>query len=124
MATNLQRNIDEAFQRRISVTVGFEPPGEAQRKLIWQRSFPEGAPVTELDFDFLAKQFRITGGIIHNAALGAAFLAADAAGPITMERVVLAMKREFQKVGRLRTESEFGRYFHLVNGDDDAASAR
>ncbi|MEU0885646.1 ATP-binding protein [Lentzea sp. NPDC005914] len=124
MATNLQRNIDDAFQRRISVTVAFEAPGEPQRKLIWQRSFPVGAPVDELDFDFLAKQFRITGGVIHNAALGAAFLAVDANGPITMERVVLAMKREFQKLGKLRVESEFGRYFHLVNGDDDAAPAR
>jgi hypothetical protein len=124
MATNLQRNIDDAFQRRISVQVAFEAPGEPQRKLIWQRSFPQDAPVDELDFDFLAKQFRITGGVIHNAALGAAFLAADAGGSITMERVVLAMKREFQKLGRLRTESEFGRYFHLVNGDDDAAPAR
>ncbi|SDD10466.1 AAA family ATPase [Actinokineospora iranica] len=123
MATNPQRNIDDAFQRRIAVTVAFEPPGEAQRKPIWQRLFPPGAPVADLDFDFLAKQFRITG-VIHNAFLGAAFLAADAGGPITMERVVLAVKREFQKLGRLRTESEFGRYFHPVNGDDDAAPAR
>jgi hypothetical protein len=124
MATNLQRNIDDAFLRRISVAVDFEPPDEPQRKLIWQQAFPAGAPVGELDFDFLARQFRVTGGIIRNAALCAGFLAADESGPVTMERVALALKREFQKLGRLRTESEFDRYFDLVNGVGDAESPR
>jgi SpoVK/Ycf46/Vps4 family AAA+-type ATPase len=123
MATNLQRNIDEAFLRRISVAVDFEAPDEPQRNLIWRQAFPTGAPMGELDYDFLARQFRITGGIIRNAALGAGFLAADQNGRVTMERVALALKREFQKLGRLRTESEFDRYFDLVNGDGDAELA-
>jgi DNA polymerase III delta prime subunit len=124
LATNLQRNIDDAFLRRISVAVDFEPPDERRRLLIWKRAFPPGAPLGgELDFGFLARQFRVTGGIIRNAALGAAFLAAEDGGAVTMERVALALKREFQKLGRLRTEAEFGRYFPLVNGDDDAAPA-
>ena len=37
---------------------------------------------------------------------------------------MLSLKREFQKLGRLRTESEFDRYFDLVKGDADAATAR
>jgi hypothetical protein len=37
-----------------------------------------------------------------------------------MEDLVLALKREFQKVGRLRTEGEFERYFHVIDTDDDA----
>ncbi|TCO55219.1 ATP-binding protein [Actinocrispum wychmicini] len=123
MATNLQRNIDDAFLRRISVAIDFEAPDEPQRKQIWRQAFPSGAPVAELDYDFLARQFRITGGIIRNAALGAGFLAAEQDGPVTMERVALALKREFQKLGRLRTESEFDRYFDLVNGDGDAEPA-
>jgi AAA+ superfamily predicted ATPase len=120
MATNLQRNIDEAFLRRIAVSVNFEVPDEPQRKQIWMQAFPAGAPIGELDYDFLARQFRITGGIIRNAALGAGFLAADQDGAVTMERVALALKREFQKLGRLRTEAEFDKYFNLVNGDGDA----
>ncbi|OXM63535.1 ATPase [Amycolatopsis vastitatis] len=124
LATNLQRNIDDAFLRRISVAVDFEPPDERRRRLIWERAFPAGAPLGErLDFDFLARQFRVTGGVIRNAALGAAFLAAEDGAAVTMDRVALALKREFQKLGRLRTEAEFGPYFPLVNGDDDAAPA-
>jgi hypothetical protein len=66
----------------------------------------------------------VTGGVISNAALGAAFLAAAEDGPITMRHAVLSVKREFQKLGRLRTEKEFERYFDLVTGDTGAAPAR
>jgi len=124
LATNLQGNIDQAFLRRITFAVDFELPEEPQRRQIWAGAFPPGAPLAELDLDFLAHQFRVSGGIIHNAALAAAFRAVDEGGPITMERVAFALKREFQKLGRLRTETEFERYFDLVNGVDDVAPAR
>ena len=124
LATNLQRNIDPAFLRRISVAVDFVAPEEPERRAIWARAFPPTAPVADVDLDFLARQFKVTGGVISNAALGAAFLAADEDSPITMRHAVLSVKREFQKLGRLRTEKEFDRYFDLVNRDADAASAR
>ena len=124
LATNLQRNIDAAFLRRISVAVDFVAPEEPERRAIWERAFPSTAPVADLDLDFLARQFKITGGIISNAALGAAFLAAAEDSPITMRHAVLSVKREFQKLGRLRTEKEFERYFDLVNRGTDAAPAR
>jgi hypothetical protein len=124
LATNLQRNIDQAFLRRISVAVDFVLPEEPQRRAIWQRCFPPTAPVADLDLDFVARQFKISGGVIHNAALAAAFLAAEEGDAITMRHVVLAIKREFQKLGRLRTEAEFERYFDLVNRDADAAPTR
>jgi hypothetical protein len=120
MATNLQRNIDQAFLRRISVAVDFPLPAEPQRRDIWRQSFPSTAPQRDLDLDFLAKNFKISGGVIHNSSLGAAFLAADDGQMITMEHVALALKREFQKLGRLRTEAEFERYYDLVNRDDGA----
>ena len=124
LATNLQRNIDPAFLRRISIAIDFVAPEEPERRAIWARAFPPTAPQSDLDLDFLARQFKITGGIISNAALGAAFLAAAEDSPITMRHAVLSVKREFQKLGRLRTEKEFDRYFDLVNRDPDAAPAR
>lgn len=124
LATNLQRNIDHAFLRRISTAVDFVLPEEEQRRAIWARAFPPTAPVADLDHDFLARQFKVSGGVIHNAALNAAFLAAEDGSPITMRHVALSLKREFQKLGRLRTEVEFERYFDLVNRDADAAPAR
>jgi DNA polymerase III delta prime subunit len=124
LATNLQRNIDQAFLRRISVAVDFVLPERAERHAIWTKAFPASAPVSDLDIEFLARQFKVSGGIIHNAALAAAFLAAEDEAAIGMRHVVLALKREFQKLGRLRTEAEFDRYFDLVNRDADAAPAR
>jgi hypothetical protein len=64
----------------------------------------------DIDFDFLAERFKLAGGNITSAALHAAFLAADANEPITMTTIIRAMKREFQKMGRLRTEADFGEY--------------
>jgi hypothetical protein len=39
-----------------------------------------------------------------------------------MERVVIGLKREFQKLGRLRTEAEFERYFDVVRRESHAAA--
>src|SRR4051812_12994209 len=121
MATNLQRNLDPAFLRRIHVAVEFPVPDERARRGIWGISFPPGAPLDRVDLDFLARQFRITGGAIRNAALTAAYIAAESGRPITMETAILGLKREFQKLGRLRTEVEFDRYFDLVKEESDAA---
>ncbi len=114
LATNFKKNIDEAFLRRIHVAVEFPIPEEDERRSIWELSFPESAPVGELDLDVLARQFKVSGGVIRNAALQAAFLAAEAGEEITMERVMLGLKREYQKLGRLMTEDEFGDYHGLV----------
>src|SRR5213079_2425760 len=49
LATNLQRNIDPAFLRRISVAIDFVPPEEPERRQIWSRVFPSTAPLADLD---------------------------------------------------------------------------
>jgi SpoVK/Ycf46/Vps4 family AAA+-type ATPase len=121
MATNLHKNMDAAFLRRIHVSVEFPMPDEEGRRAIWALSFPPTAPVDDIDLDFLARQFRISGGSIRGASLTAAFLAAEAGTPVTMELVVQGLKREFQKLGRLRTEAEFDRYFDLVREEPHAA---
>jgi ATP-dependent 26S proteasome regulatory subunit len=117
LATNLRKNMDEAFARRMHFTVEFPVPEEADRNRIWQGIFPKEAPLSEdIDLYFMARQFRITGANIKNIALNAAFLAAEDGGLITMETLIRATKREYQKTGKLCTESDFARYFDLVKG--------
>jgi SpoVK/Ycf46/Vps4 family AAA+-type ATPase len=116
LATNFQKNIDEAFLRRIHVSIEFPVPAEPERLAIWKHAIPKTAPQKELDWDFLAKQFELSGGSIKGAALHGAFLAAEAGEPISMEILMLSLKREFQKLGRLRTQNEFKQYTKLVNG--------
>ncbi|MCC6438169.1 MAG: ATP-binding protein [Acidimicrobiales bacterium] len=110
LTTNLMNNIDQAFLRRIDVAVEFTLPDEAERRALWHGGFPPGAPRDGVDVEFLARRFKLPGGAIHNVALTAAFLAADAQTPITMELVMAAMGREYAKMGRLRTAEEFGPY--------------
>jgi AAA+ superfamily predicted ATPase len=109
LATNLEKNIDDAFLRRIQCRVEFTLPKPTQRRAIWERNIPPTAPVLgELDVDELARRFELSGGSIRNAAVHAAFLAAADDVPIDMAHVVRGVARELQKMGRLLKRDEFG----------------
>ena len=111
LTTNFQKNIDAAFLRRIHVSIEFQIPEPAERLAIWKSGFPNSAPLADdIDLDFLAQNFKIAGGSIHNVTVYAAFLAAETAGKITMAHVIGSLKREYQKLGRLITANEFGKY--------------
>jgi AAA+ superfamily predicted ATPase len=110
LATNLANNIDPAFVRRFHVVVEFPMPGPAERRRIWERCLPRLAPLSEdVDLGRLADEVEVSGGTIRNAALGAAFLAADGGSLISMDTLVRAIQREMHKMGRLITASDIGR---------------
>ena len=101
LATNLRENMDEAFTRRIKFIVDFPFPDAASRKLIWHTHFPRQTPVSaDLDYEWLAQQFQITGGTIKNIVLSAAFCAAANGGTIDMTHVLHGTRREFEKIGK------------------------
>ncbi|MDS0301127.1 ATP-binding protein [Halogeometricum sp. S1BR25-6] len=110
LTTNFKRNIDEAFTRRIHLCVEFPRPTRAAREGIWRSVFPPETPVEELDFEFLST-LELTGGNVKNAALTAAFMAADAGESVRMAHVVKAVKRELQKTGTLVSPEAFGNYW-------------
>jgi hypothetical protein len=106
LATNFKAALDPAFLRRLRFVVQFPFPGPAERAAIWRRSFPPEAPCAGLDWERLA-QLNLTGGSIHNVALHAAFLAADAGTPITPDLVRAAARDEFRKLERPVSEADF-----------------
>jgi SpoVK/Ycf46/Vps4 family AAA+-type ATPase len=115
LATNLRKNIDEAFFRRMHFAIEFPFPNEGQRYQIWQQHFPPAAPLSDdIDFNFLASRLNITGGNIKNIVVNAAFLAAENSGVIHMKHLVRAARREYEKIGRLCTEAEFAPYHSLL----------
>lgn len=117
LATNLRKNMDDAFARRMHFSIEFPMPEEPDRYRIWQGVFPKEAPLADdIDLTFLARQFKISGGNIKNIALSGAFLAAQDGGSISMENLIRATKREYQKMGKLCTEGDFVQYFELVKG--------
>jgi SpoVK/Ycf46/Vps4 family AAA+-type ATPase len=114
LASNYKKNLDDAFIRRLQFAVEFPIPDEAARKEIWIGMFPENARLGEdMDFNFLSK-FKLTGGNIKNITLLAAVLAADGSEVICMKEILRALKREFQKMGKICTPGDFGAYYQLV----------
>jgi ATP-dependent 26S proteasome regulatory subunit len=96
-------------------SIEFPFPDEDHRRRIWRGIFPSQAPrENDLDFDFLARKFKLAGGNIKNVALAAAFRAAEDGGVIRMEHLMLAMKREYQKLGKVCEKTEFEKYYDLV----------
>jgi len=115
LATNLRKNMDDAFIRRMHVTIDFPAPEEPDRLRIWRKVFPEEAPLADdVDLTFIARQFKLSGGNIRNIALLSAFLAAEDGDSIHMSHVVRAIKREYQKLGKLIMEADFGPYMAMV----------
>lgn len=103
LASNLRKNMDEAFVRRLHATVEFPVPGPSDRRRIWQRTWPTAAPLApDVDFDLLAREVEVAGGHIRNIALAAAFLAAADGGVVTMEHLRRSTAREYQKMGKVR----------------------
>jgi SpoVK/Ycf46/Vps4 family AAA+-type ATPase len=115
LASNLRKNMDEAFVRRIYATIEFPFPDAEGRLRIWQGVWPMKTPRQDLDLEFMASRFELTGGNIRNIALAAAFLGAERGGCVRMEHLIRATWKEYQKMGKVIMEGEFGKYAHLAH---------
>jgi hypothetical protein len=101
LATNLRDNLDDAFLRRIAFVVHFPFPDEQHRGRIWAGMWPVSIPLAEdVDLAALARSMKLSGGSIKNVGLAAAFLAAADGGVITVQHLLHAARREYQKLGK------------------------
>jgi hypothetical protein len=102
LATNLRKNMDDAFIRRIRFTVSFPLPDEENRRLIWEKIWPSETPLSgDLDAAELARRIELPGGNIRNIAVSAAFLAAEMRQTISRAHVLQAAESEYRKVGKM-----------------------
>lgn len=109
LATNLQKNIDEAFLRRIDLVVDFPAPGKADRLALWKRIEQTEAPLdADVDFNLLAERMELTGAEIRNCWLDAAHQAAHCGQPISMDMILKAVGRELTKQGKPVRKNAFG----------------
>ena len=63
--TNLQQNMDKAFERRFLYKVKFDKPTEEARASIWHTMIPE---LSDLNVHTLASKYDFSGGQIENIA--------------------------------------------------------
>ncbi|MGH8990904.1 MAG: ATP-binding protein, partial [Acidimicrobiia bacterium] len=115
LTTNLRANVDEAFTRRLDAIIGFPLPEEDDRRRLWAIHLRPGLPLAgDIDLDFLAGAFKLSGGSIRNIALTAAYLAAAAGRPVEMADLIHGTSAEYHKLGHLCMEAEFGPWFPLL----------
>jgi SpoVK/Ycf46/Vps4 family AAA+-type ATPase len=115
LASNLSKNIDEAFSRRMHYVVEFPLPDENNRERLWRAMFPPAMPLGgDVDFQFLARKFPIAGGDIRNVALDAAFLAAQDGKVVTMKQLASALARQMMKQGKIPSAMDFQQYHGLI----------
>lgn len=113
LASNYQKNFDEAFKRRIKFVVDFPFPDEAGRREIWKKSIPHQLFSSEIDLAYLSEHFELTGSNIKNIVLHAAFLAAASGEKLGMKQLLEAVRNEYAKIGKSLTLKEIGEYYML-----------
>ena len=101
LATNVRQRMDEAFISRFNIVIEFPLPDESERRRIWSMIFPREAPLAPgVDFGWLAREVRLSGGKIRNIAVSAAFQAASGDGVIGMGELIEAARREYERSGQ------------------------
>lgn len=102
LATNRKKDLDDAFLRRLRYVIDFPLPGVDQRRRIWEQSIPAGVDASQVDLGFLASRFPMAGGHIRSVVFNACLQCAGANGKaaLHMDAVLVALKRELDKINR------------------------
>jgi hypothetical protein len=108
LSTNLLGNMDKAFHRRFRYMIEFPFPTSEERLQLWQKIFPPQVQLdADVDLELLSEKAALAGGAIRNAAISAAFLAARDGTHVKMAHLVKAVRREYDKVGKLFSEADY-----------------
>ncbi len=102
LTTNLDKNIDDAFARRIMFKIDFPKPDVKHRTLIWKKLVPKDCPVSDdIDYERLGESFELAGGNIKNAVVRAAYRAAERRDRVTWDDIEFAAEKECINAGKL-----------------------
>lgn len=102
LTTNLDKNIDDAFSRRILFKIEFPKPDPKHRALIWRKLVPKDCPIDpDIDFTLIGDSFELAGGNIKNAMIRAAYRAAARGDRITWDDIEFAAEKECINAGKL-----------------------
>ncbi|PIE20829.1 MAG: hypothetical protein CSA66_00405 [Proteobacteria bacterium] len=102
LTTNLDKNLDDAFSRRILFKIDFPKPDADNRTIIWQKLIPKECPIDDdIDYHALGDAYEIAGGNIKNAVVRAAYRAAARGDRITWDDIEFAAEKECINAGKL-----------------------
>jgi len=104
LTTNLEKGIDEAFERRIRFRIEFPEPDVEMRERLWRTMIPRSAVIaSKTDWPWLAETFELSGAQIKEAVLAAAFQAAERQSEINTDLLCLGANAQYRKKGKLAT---------------------
>ena len=102
LATNLKGNVDAAFMRRFHSIVQFPLPGNAEKLQLWKSLFNNHFNYDPaIDFQLLAAEPGITGGILVNVLRYCAGKAILNNNTITLGNLQEGLNREMRKEGKM-----------------------
>ncbi len=109
LATNYLNNIDAAFLRRMKFIIHVPFPEPGLRLRLWNSILPESARCEEeLDLEFFAEHFELSGSSIKEIMVNAAYLAASEHRGMANRDLVEAVKLNYAKYGKVLTKDDFG----------------
>ena len=115
LATNRFNDFDNAFLRRITYAVRIDKPGSGERLKMYEKILPDNAPrEKDLDLEFFAETFELSGSEIKEILYSAAFIAAMEGKKLGNMHIARAIKYQQEKSGKLMNGSEFGQYSFFV----------
>ncbi|OKS86509.1 ATP-binding protein [Mucilaginibacter polytrichastri] len=102
LATNLKANLDDAFSRRFQSMIYFPIPGPAQRRRLWEQSFPNTTVFeSKLNLEEIARKYEMAGGAIINVSRYSALRALKRGDKtILSEDIMMGIRKEFGKDGK------------------------
>ena len=106
LATNIARNFDPAFMRRITISIQFEMPDEEMRRQLWEDMLQD----TELGgneklISNLASQFELSGSNIKSIVRNAVYVALMEQRKLDAADIAAALRIEYEKMGRMLDQS-------------------
>lgn len=102
LTSNRPGALDDAFARRIRLSVRFDLPDHDQRERIWARYLPD-AMLAEVGTRTAVAREELSGAAIRSAALGATVSAIAAGSRVREEHLATAVHRELEKTRRAPT---------------------
>jgi len=115
LATNYINNIDDAFKRRIKFIINFSFPSAQERYKLWTSILPKEAKIDKnVDFEFFANEFELSGSNIKEILVNSAYIAVSQNKPISNIHIIQAIKNNFIKQGKVLLKSDFKEYSDLL----------
>lgn len=109
LATNYINNIDDAFKRRIKFIIQFAFPQAPVRLKLWKTILPDSVPCAEeLDFEYYAEHFELSGSSIKEILTNAAYIAAASKEALANRHIIEAVRLNYAKYGKILSDSDFG----------------